>query len=239
MTSTRFRLALVAAVSGILAACGGGDAETETPEAAAPAEEAPQESAAPAEPQMLSAPEGSQAADAMVIGAEDAAITIVEYASVTCPGCAAFHTQIYPSIKEELIETGMMRMEFRELPTAPQRVSFAGFILARCAATDAGPAAYFGVIDALFKRQNQWVRAQNPGAELRNIGAQAGIDGESFDDCYRRQDIRDAIVENIEEARSRGVSGTPSFYLDGKPFEMPFDPEEAVTKLKAEAEKRR
>ncbi|NNU15128.1 DsbA family protein [Parvularcula sp. ZS-1/3] len=239
MTSTRFRLALVAAASGLLAACGGGDAETEAPETAAPAEEAPEESQAPAEPQMIPAPEGSQAADAMIIGAEDAPVTIVEYASVTCPGCAAFHTQVYPSIKEELIETGMMRMEFRELPTAPQRVSFAGFILARCAATDAGPAAYFGVIDALFKRQNQWVRAQNPGAELRNIGAQAGIDGEAFDQCYQRQDIRDAIVENIEEARDRGVQGTPSFYVDGKPFDMPFVPEDAVAALKAEVEKRR
>lgn len=235
MTFSRFRLALAVASSAVLVACGGNE-EPEVEEAPA---EITEEAAAPAEPQMLAAPEGSQAADAMVIGSPDAPLTVVEYASVTCPGCAAFHTNTFPAIKEELIETGMVRFEFRELPTPPQREAFAGFILARCAATDTGPQSYFAVIDALFKRQNQWVRGPNRGEELRNIAAQAGLDDESFEQCFRRQDIRDAIQESIDEARSNNVSGTPTFFIDGRDFDLPFAPEEAVAALTAEVEKRR
>ncbi len=236
MTNSPFRLALVLASSAILAACGGSEEPAAEEAPAAPAET---EEAAPQEPEMLEAPEGSRAADAMIIGAEDAPLTVVEYASVTCPGCASFHLNIFPAIKEQLIETGQVRFEFRELPTNPQREAFAGFILARCSATTTGPQSYFAVIDALFKRQQEWVRGPNRGQELRNIAAQAGLDDESFEACFRRQDIRDVIQGNIQEARDQGVSGTPTFFIDGQSFNMPYDPEEAVAALTAEVEKRR
>ena len=236
MTISPFRLALILAGSAALAACGG--SEEPAAEETTAAEDTEQRTAS-AEPEMLQAPEGSQAADAMVIGSPDAPLTVVEYASVTCPGCAAFHNNTFGAIKEQLIETGQVRFEFRELPTAPRREAFAGFILARCSATTTGPQSYFAVIDALFKRQNAWVRGPNRGQELRNIAVQAGLDDTGFEECFRRQDIRDAIQGNIDLARENNVSGTPTFFIDGERFELPFNPEEAVAALTAEVEKRR
>lgn len=241
MTLNQTRLALIAATSALIAACGGGDPQTEAPTEEPVTETAsePQETAeAAAEPDMLPAPEGSRAAEDMAIGSEDAPLTVVEYASVTCPGCAAFHARVFPRIKEELIDTGKVRFVYRELPTPPQRYAFAGFIVARCAATQPGPEAFFAMVDALYRRQQDWIRGENAAEELRNIAAQGGVTGEEFDNCFRREDIRQAIVGNVEEARGKGVTGTPTFLIDGKPFDLGFDPDAAVEKLQAEVEKR-
>lgn len=241
MTRIQLRLALVAAGTAVLAACGGGgDAEADAEavaETEAPAVEAPAETAA-AEPQTVAAPEGSMAANEMVIGDPNAPLTIVEYASVTCPGCAAFHARVFPTIEEQFIETGKVRFVYREFPTPPERLSFAGFILARCAATEAGPQAFFGMVDALYKRQQSWVRGPNTGEELRNIAAQAGLAGEEFDRCFQREDIRDAIIENVETGREAGLNSTPSFLVDGKQIDLSFDPERAAEIIQAEVDKR-
>lgn len=247
MMTTRVRLTLVAALSAVLAACGGGDPQAEPEAAETPAESAPSESAPePGQdnaentgPDLIDAPEGSLADGAMVIGSDDAVLTLVEYASVTCPGCRLFHENTFPRIKSDFVDTGLVRFEYRELPTPPERFAFAGFILARCAATDAGPQGYLAMIDALYRRQNDWVRGPNAAQELRNIAAQAGIDDQGFEDCFRRRDIREAIASNVDTARSTGVRGTPTFFIDGKEFDMPFDPDEAAEKLQAEVEKRR
>ncbi|GGY42129.1 DsbA family protein [Parvularcula lutaonensis] len=243
MTRNQFRLALIAAGSAVLAACGGGDdaASDAAEETAAPAAEtsaeAPAETAA-AQPQTIAAPEGSMAAEEMVIGDPDAPLTVIEYASVTCPGCAAFHERVFPTIKEEFVDTGKVKFVYREFPTPPERLAFAGFILARCAATNAGPEAYYGMVDALYKRQQSWVRGPNTGEELRNIAAQAGLAGEQFDQCFQREDIRDAIIENVEMGREAGLRGTPSFIIDGKQVDLTFDPERASEILQAEVDKR-
>lgn len=240
MMTTRIRLALVAAASAILAACGGGGNETEAEALETAAEPAATQTAEAEDtgPEMLPAPEGSLSAGAMVVGSEDALFTVVEYASVTCPGCRAFHENAYPRIKSDFIDTGLIRFEYRELPTPPERFAFAGFIVARCAATDAGPQGFFGMVDALYRKQNDWVRGPNAAQELQSIAAQAGIDAEGFEACFRREDIREAITANVDEARSNGVRGTPTFFIDGKEFDMPFDPDEVAEKLQAEVEKR-
>ncbi|MCQ8185619.1 DsbA family protein [Parvularcula maris] len=232
------RLALLAAASSLLVACGGGDAaeeEAETPEVA---EETAAAETEPAEPDSIPAPEGSLAAGPMIIGAEDAPLTIIEYASVTCPGCRLFHQRVYPTVKEQFIDTGKVRFEYRELPTSPQRLAVAGFIVARCAATEGGPEAYMGVVDALYQRQNDWVRGPNPAQEFNNIAAQVGLSGKAFEDCFKREDIREAIAESVEEAGEDGATGTPSFFIDGRTFSMPSDPEAAAEALQAEVDKR-
>ncbi|MEE4209188.1 MAG: DsbA family protein [Parvularcula sp.] len=234
MTNSFKPLAFLSAALIALAACGGADeadtvAETETAAEAA--------SEGPPEPEMLAAPEGSQAGGEMAVGSEDAPLTIVEYASVTCPGCAAFHAALFPEIREQFIDTGKVRFVYREFPTPPARRAQAGFILARCAATDAGPEAYFSMIDVLYKRQYEWVRGDAPTI-LRNIAAQAGIGDEGFDDCFRREDIRDAIISSIESGRDMGVTGTPTFFVDGERFELGGSVEETLQKIAAEVEKR-
>ncbi|MEO1658486.1 MAG: DsbA family protein [Pseudomonadota bacterium] len=238
MTFLDARLALASFSALALAACGGSG--TESADAAPAAEtEAPAETAeAPAEPELLPAPAGSRAAEDMVIGSPDAPLTIVEYASVTCGGCANFHANLFPAIKEQFIDTGLVRFEYREFPTPPVRLSQAGFIVARCAATDSGPEGYYAVVDALYKTQRTWIYSQEPGTELRNLAAQVGIGGDQFDDCFAREDIRDVLVASIESGRDLGVDSTPTLVIDGKIFDYGRTEEEVIARIAAEVEKR-
>lgn len=236
--------ALAATSLFILAACGGSSedpaaAETPAEETAATETTAAPEAEADAGPELIPAPEGSLAGGDMTLGSADAPLTIVEYASVTCPGCAAFHASIFPRLKEEFIDKGELQFVYKEFPTAPVRKAQAGFIIARCAATEGGGEAYFSIVDALYKTQRAWAYGDETASTLRNLAAQAGIDEQGFEDCFLREDIRDSIVSSIEEGRDAGVSRTPTLLIDGEPFDFGSTADEAVERVRAEIEKRR
>lgn len=216
-SAMRSQLPLIISVSAFLAACGGteepvanestGNNDTEVAEDADTGETS--------EARVVAAPAGSRSAEPMVIGAADAPLTIIEYASVTCPGCASFHNQILPEIKEKYIETGKVRFEYREFPTAPANLAYAGFYLARCAATQNGAPAYFAMLDALYERQREWAFGPTPGETLENIAAQAGIDREGLEQCFYREDIKAAVKANVVEGmETHNVRGTPTLIVD-------------------------
>jgi protein-disulfide isomerase len=145
-----------------------------------------------------------------VVGNADAPVTIIEYASMTCPHCAHFHETTYPELKKRYIDTGKVRFIFREFPLDP--LAAAGFMLARCA----GDGKYFPMIEALFAQQKDWV-VQKPLEPLLAIARQAGFTKESFDACLANQ----KVLDGIEEVRSRGaqkfqINSTPTFFLNGK-----------------------
>ena len=151
----------------------------------------------------------------MVMGADDAPVTIIEYASTTCPHCASFHETIFPSIKEKYVDTGKVKFVFREFPTAPVDFSMIGSVLARCAGEKGGDEAYFLVLGSLFKNQRAWVVGENPKLELLKIAAQAGMNEEAFDACLKRQDFIDLVSENTETAQKEfSINATPSFVMD-------------------------
>lgn len=157
----------------------------------------------------------------MMIGAPDAPVTIIEYASVTCPGCAAFHTRIFPIIKEKYIDTGKVRFVFREFPTPPANLSMAGFVMARCIA-DRSPEkageAYFGVVGTLFHSQGQWLYGDNPSPkdEFLKIAGEAGMTEVDLNACLSDEENVDTISEIIETGRTKyEITGTPSFVIDG------------------------
>ncbi len=159
----------------------------------------------------------------MVLGDPDAPLTVIEYASVTCPHCATFHETIFPIIKENYIDTGKVRFVFREFPTAPAELSVVGSMLARCAADRGGVDAYYLVLGALFKTQGDpregtgWIFSESPRAELIKIVSQAGMDEAAFDECVRRQELIDLINENVETASQKhNVRSTPSFIVGGQ-----------------------
>ncbi|MEQ8935603.1 MAG: DsbA family protein [Amphiplicatus sp.] len=153
----------------------------------------------------------------MILGAADAPVTIIEYASVTCPGCAQFNERVFPAIREKYIDTGKVRLIFREFPTAPAEFSYIGSVLARCAAEKGGTDAYFAVTDTLFRTQRAWIYGDDPKAELLKVAGQAGLDGAAFDACLKRQDLIDAINEGAKEAgETYGVTGTPTFIVNGE-----------------------
>ncbi len=151
----------------------------------------------------------------MSLGSDDAPVTVIEYASVTCPACAAFHENVFPEIKEKYIDTGKVRFVFREFPTAPAELSVVGSMLARCAAEKGGDDAYFLVLGSLFKTQQKWIYGDTRD-ELMKITAQAGLDQTAFDDCVRRQELVDHINATVAEGRDRyDVNSTPSFIVNG------------------------
>ena len=147
-----------------------------------------------------------------ILGSENAPVTIVEYASVTCGACAAFHTQTYPTLKSKYIDTGKVRLIMREFPTAPAPVAIGGFMLARCANEK-----YFPLLEAIFEQQRSW--AQDPYNGFLRIARQAGFTQESFDACLK--DTK--VAEQIQQVAERGnvefkVESTPTFFINGKKY---------------------
>ena len=152
----------------------------------------------------------------MVLGDPKAPVTLIEYASVTCPHCAAFNEQVMPEIKEKFIATGKVKLVFREFPTSPANYSILGSVLARCAAEKSGHEAYFLITDALFRTQHEWIK-DNPKAELVKIVGQAGMDEAALDQCLQRQELAQIVNDNAKGGMDKyKVSGTPSFILNGE-----------------------
>ncbi len=178
----------------------------------------PASPATPATPAATSTPSPVAATELMVpgplgeqsIGKDDAPVTVIEYASMTCPHCAHFHETVYPEFKKAFIDTGKVRFIFREFPLDP--LAAAGFMLARCGGGD----KFFPMIETLFAQQKDWV-VQKPLVPLLAIAKQAGFTQETFDACLANQ----KILDGIEEVRTRGaqkfqVSSTPTFFVNGK-----------------------
>ena len=146
----------------------------------------------------------------MVLGSDNAPVTIVEYASMTCSHCAHFHETTYPELKKRYIDTGKVRFILREFPLDP--LAAAGFMIARCAGKD----KYFDVVEMLFQQQETWA-VRNPLPPLLALAKQAGFTEKSFEECLANQ----PILDGIEQVRSRaseklGVNSTPTFFINGK-----------------------
>jgi protein-disulfide isomerase len=146
------------------------------------------------------------------LGKEDAPNTIVEYASMTCPHCAAFHETVLPELKTKYIDTGQARLILREFPL--DQLAAQASMVARCA----GPDRYYPMVGALFETQENWVAEGAEGTEkLLQIAKQAGFTKEKFDQCIGDK----ALFEKILETRTRGhetfgIDSTPSFFVNGK-----------------------
>jgi len=145
-------------------------------------------------------------------GAENAPVTIIEYASMTCSHCAAFHNSAYPLLKSRYIDTGKVRYILREFPLDP--LAAGGFMLARCA----GEGKYFPMVEALFKQQTKWAFVQNPIPPLFAIAKEFGLNEQSFEKCLSDQKMLDAIEEVRQRGQKLGVNSTPTFFVNGKIF---------------------
>jgi len=154
----------------------------------------------------------------MALGAGDGAkVTIVEYASATCPHCAAFHKDVWPKLKAEYIDTGKIRFIFREFPLNDP--ALAAFMIARAAPKE----SYFPLIGVFFDTLETW--AKDPANGLLNIAKQAGFTQEKFDATLKDEKLAKGIMEIRDGGVKFGVQGTPTFFLNGKPMrgEVTYD----------------
>ncbi|MEO9339950.1 DsbA family protein [Mesorhizobium sp. SB112] len=222
-------LASLAAVPAalFLASCSdSGQANAQTSEPAAPQTPAPSGVAAPQSQgtvDMKKLLEPGALPD-KIVGNADAPVTIVEYASMTCGHCAAFHNTTYPELKKKYIDTGKVRLIFREFPFDPR--AEAGFMLARCANDN-----YFPMVEVLFKQQQSWVPVENAKDALLQISKLAGFSQETFEACLTNQ----KLLDDVRAVRTRGadefrVDSTPTFFINGQTYKgaMSIDEMSAV-----------
>ena len=147
----------------------------------------------------------------MSIGPDDAKVTIIEYASATCPHCARFHDGVFKELKEKYVNTGKVRFVFREFPF--DDLALAAFMLARCAPKE----KYFPMIDILFKQQSKWTaRDANARDELLRIAKQAAFTDEDFDACLKNEEIAKGILAVRKTGQDLGVDSTPYFFVNGE-----------------------
>ena len=163
----------------------------------------------------------------MALGADEGAskVTIVEYASATCPHCAAFHKDVWPKLKADYVDTKKIRFVFREFPLNDP--ALAAFMIARAAPKE----SYFPLIDVYFDTLETW--AQDPATGLLNIAKQAGFTQEKFDATLKDENLAKGIMEIRDGGVKFGVKGTPTFFINGQPLEG----EVTYDALKAEIDK--
>jgi protein-disulfide isomerase len=146
----------------------------------------------------------------IMIGSDKAPVTVIEYASMTCPHCAHFEETTLPELKKRYIDTGKVRYVMREFPL--DALAAAGFMLARCA----GPDKYETVVETLFAKQADWV-VPKPIEPLMAIAKQVGFTEESFNACLANQKVLDDIQAVRDHAVNKlAVNSTPTFFINGK-----------------------
>ncbi|MBO6808169.1 DsbA family protein [Thalassospira sp.] len=161
-----------------------------------------------------------------VMGDENAPVTMIEYASLTCPHCASFHNEVLPEIKEKLIDTGKLKLIYRDYPL--DGVALRAAAIAQCAGED----RYFGVLGMLFKSQMTWARSQDPVASIKEVVRFAGMTGDAVDACIADQELIDGIVgSRMTGEQEFNVSSTPSFILDGELIEGSREAELFIEKV--------
>ena len=145
------------------------------------------------------------------LGSDTAKVTVIEYASASCPHCANFAANVMPALQKDYIDTGKVRFLLREFPH--NDAGLGGFMVARCAPKE----KYHAIVDALFKTQDKWV--PQPFVGLKEIALQAGFTEESFVACTKNADVAKAILAERKRAEGFGVTGIPYIFINGKRYE--------------------
>ena len=150
-------------------------------------------------------------APAHVLGNPEAPITIIEYASLTCPHCAEFDKTVLPQLKTAYIDTGKAKLVYRDFPL--DGVALKASMIARCLPSD----RYFPFIDALFKQQSSWAYGGDPKTGLQRMARLAGMSQDTFDKCFDDKSLEDQVLqERLEGSRQFDIQGTPTLIVNGK-----------------------
>ncbi len=157
--------------------------------------------------------QGAVTADDMSLGNAASKVTVIEYASATCPHCARFNNEVFPGFKAKYIDTGRIHYVFREFLTPPPEVAAAAFLTARCAGKD----KYFSVLDAVFKGQAQMFQSGDVKGSLLSIAESAGLSEAQFNACINDNAALTALNNRVQSYIDKdGIDSTPTFVINGK-----------------------
>ncbi|MDO5758494.1 MAG: DsbA family protein [Rhodobacterales bacterium] len=155
----------------------------------------------------------------MAIGPEDAPVTVIEYASLTCPHCARFHQTTFQDVKRDYVDTGKIRYIYRDVFF--DGAGLRGSLLARCA----GPDKFFGITDLLFSRQEEWLDAKTMGDVMDNLmrmGKVAGLGEDQIKACIEDQDKAQILEAWFRQhAEKDKITSTPTIVIDGQQYGNP------------------
>ena len=147
----------------------------------------------------------------MALGDPKAPNVMIEYASMTCTHCQRFHTEVYPKLKSQYIDTGKVYFIFRDFPL--DSLARAAIIIAHCAPKE----RFFPLVDLMFDHQDQWAFVADPKTALINLVKQAGFTEDSFNACLTNQQLLDGVNWVQDRAEKLfGVGSTPTFFVNGK-----------------------
>lgn len=147
----------------------------------------------------------------MVMGRPDAPVTVIEYASMTCPHCAEFHQESLPGLKSEYIDTGKVRFIYRDFPL--DGVALRAAMIARCV----GPDRFFAFADVIYRQQKTWARPPEPLKGLEQIARLGGMSSNQVKACIENKTVETYVIESrMQGEREFKVSGTPTLVVNGK-----------------------
>ena len=164
---------------------------------------------------VAASPASPPARDDMSLGNPKAKVTVVEYASVGCPHCATWGINVFPEFKKAYIDTGKARFVYREMLTGNTTLAAAGFLTARCA----GPTKYFQVVDGVYRAQAEIAQTGDGYAPLLKVAKDAGLTEDQFNACLKDPAQVAALEARDKRAEADGVTGTPTFKVNGKTVE--------------------
>lgn len=149
-----------------------------------------------------------------ILGKADAPITIIEYASLTCPHCAHFDVTVLPKLKEKWIDTGKAKLILRDYPLDEPALRAA--MVARCAPAD----RFYPLIDTFFAQQEQWVTSRDYRAALEKLVKLGGMSEKEFKACISDKKLEDQVAQSrLTASQQLGVDATPTFFINGKKFD--------------------
>lgn len=154
------------------------------------------------------------------LGKESAPVTVIEYMSLTCPHCRAFHLKTFPKFKRSYIDTGKVRYIVRELPIG--RSAGIAAIVTRCGTKD----RYFKLVDLFLSNQPKWVSQEVRLDNIYNVAKKSGLSRAEFDQCMADKSLEEGLRWVKNRGRKLGVSGTPTFFINGQKIRKPLSIEE-------------
>jgi protein-disulfide isomerase len=162
------------------------------------------------------APDYSVKPDDMTLGDPRAKVTVIEYASASCPHCARFNNEVFPAFKAKYVDTGQVRYVMREILTEPSAVAAAGFLTARCGGKD----RYFPILDQIFRHQAEIYQTGDLNGVLGKVAKSEGLTEQQFEACVFDGDALGALNARVQTYSKRDdISGTPTFIINGKRYD--------------------